>query len=138
MEARKSTRGALPLLVLSTYFLFFFRKYSLPEVEFFVPNVSFLKIRKESGKDPSSSIKRFLKEAIDVKFVTSPKVGWLFSFKEKYGIRIPVRLLMPAAFPIAIWQIKSQIDEKVEVKPKKAFGVTYGYRVKIGKITFWC
>jgi len=130
MQKEREARGAKLLpLALITLFVLTRKKYELPEVEFFIPNI------------PSSGGKKFsasdILKYIDIKFVTKPKLGWLVSLKPVYGISVPVSMLLPPAFFIAIPQIKKQLKEKIHIKPRTVFGILYGYDIKIDKITFW-
>ena len=131
MQQKTTARGAKLLpLALIILFLLTRKKYELPEVELFVPNI------------PSSGGKKFtvqdLLKYVNIQFVTKPKIGWLLSLKPVYGVKIPINVLLPPGFLIAIPQIKRQLKDKVHIRPKTVFGILYGYDIKIDKISFWC
>lgn len=130
MQKESKAKGTAKLfpLVLLILFVLTRKQYEIPSLKFFIPRIP-------SSSESKFDISEFLKR-LNIKFVTKPKLGWLVSLKSS-EVSLPVKVWLPPAFFIAIPQIKSQLKEKLHIKPRKVFGILYGYDVSIDKITFW-
>ena len=104
------------------------KKYIIRIPEFFVPSLP------SGEQNKPVNITKAVKNAIDIKIVTKPSLGYELTLKPIHGIKIPLKMNLPITAPIAIPQIYMQIDKKITMKPVKVLGQTVGYLVKIQDI----
>ena len=103
------------------------KKYRLPDFSFFIPNV---RIFSGNSQQDYNTVVKMIKNMVDIRFVTKPKVGWLLSFKPISNVvQIPIKLLLPWDSFLAIPQIKEQIGKSIKIQPKKIGGLFVGYKV---------
>ena len=111
------------------------RKYRLPDISVFIPNLNLL--NSEKKQPTKQTVWKKVIDSIDLKFISSPKPGWMLSFRPIYGITIPIKMWFPWTAFLAIPQIKYEIGKGVEIKPVKFLGTVVGYRIKFKNIEFW-
>ena len=121
-------------LVFIGYYVLTRKEYKLPNISIFIPNTNLFSGNIYTDKN---YITNNIMKSIDFKFVTSPDIGWLLTFKPIYGIDIPVKMLLPWDIFIAIPQIKSEIGKNIKIEPDYIGGILIGYRIKIENAKFW-
>ena len=104
------------------------KKYIIRIPSFFIPSLP------NGELNNRVNIVKATRDAIDIKIVTKPKLGYELSLKPIHGFKIPIKMLLPITAPIAIPQIYMQINKKLTIKPQKILGTTIGYWVNIDDI----